>query len=93
MLRKFDCFFLTKPTKKNKREKECERAREKKTSLQICDKKTATFLHYRLLQKRTHVHTCLNSNEKKENRLNSKHQPKATTETKTKIHAMSKNNI
>lgn len=42
LLRKFDCFFLTHT-------RECERAKKKMR------KKSATFLHYRLLQKRTHM--------------------------------------
>lgn len=42
MLRKLDCFFLTHT-------RECERAKKKMR------KKSATFLHYRLLQKRTHM--------------------------------------
>lgn len=41
----------------------------KKPSLQKCEKKSATFLHYRLLQKRTHTHAWTNTREK-ENRLN-----------------------
>lgn len=78
LLRKFDCFFLTNQTKTRERMRA-----SKNQAYKNAKKKSATFLHYRLLQKRTHTH-MLELEREKRKIVSTKHQPKIKTETKDK---------
>lgn len=79
MLRKFDCFFLiNRINKQNERKNASEQKPSLRKKMRL---KSATFLHYRLLQKRT----CLKLKKKQQEKrkiVSTKHQPKTTTETK-----------